>query len=148
MMSLVLVCLARDREINLICSVSRQTPGRVDYNLLKSAGPPPQLPVFINSCCSARQGSQNKRKLIWGEGGLAGQQHWNMKETVDIYCFMSQSELWTQSREYLVTHLQSNIVQNPLFYLKSIWRYQHFLSKPSNDGIENTLRKWLLNSLY
>lgn len=70
MMSLVLVCLARDREINLICSVSRQTPGRVDYNLLKSAGPP-LLPVFINSCCWARQGCQNKRKLIlgWRGGG-------------------------------------------------------------------------------
>lgn len=126
MMSLVLVCLARDREINLICSVSRQTPGRVDYNLLKSAGPPCCLSLLTHVVEPGR-GAKIRGNSFWvGGGGGVGQQQWNMKEMVDIYCFMSQSELWTQSWEFLVTHLQSNIVQNPLFYFRSMWRYQHF----------------------
>lgn len=44
----------------------------------------------------------------WGEG--AGRQRWNMKEIVDIYCFMPQSELHTENRGFLVAPLQSNVV--------------------------------------
>lgn len=47
-------------------------------------------------------------------GERAGQQHWNMNEIVDIYCIMPQSELWTQTREFLVAPLQSNVgILNP-----------------------------------
>lgn len=68
MMSLVLVCLARDREINLICSVSRQTPGRVDYNLLKSAGPPCCLSLLTHVVEPGR-GAKIRGNSFWVGGG-------------------------------------------------------------------------------
>lgn len=97
-----------DRELNFICSVTSLTPGCVDYSLLKSAGTTSSY-VFINLVLCSQAGVPK-----WWRGGnsVGGG---DMKETVDIYCFMSQSELW----EFLVADMQSNVVHTPMILFES-----------------------------
>lgn len=94
MMSLCIACLSVERKLKLICCVTSQTSGCVDCNLVKCAG---AAPCF-----------QTGGDVQPGSGARAGRQHWNMKEVVDIYCFMSHSELRTKGGEFLAAHLQSN----------------------------------------
>lgn len=102
---LVLLCLSEDRELNLICSVLSPTLSVC----IKTFWTYPWVCLYKIMLCS--RAVVPKWRDTQEEGCRAGQQHWNMKEIVDIYCFMSHSELWTQGREFLVAHLQSDVVQ-------------------------------------
>lgn len=107
--------LPRRSELNFICSSSSVTTGCINRNLLISAGASSTSRLQqLWSVVQPAKGSQNEG----GESHGLGQRHRNMKELVDIYCFRSQSELWTQSGEFLAAHLQSNVVHTPLILIR------------------------------
>ncbi len=66
MMSLCLMCLSMNRELNFICSVISLAPGCVDYNLLKSAGTTSKY-TFTNLVLCSQAGAPK-----WWRGGLSG----------------------------------------------------------------------------